>query len=165
MGALTVLRSDTPNWVYRYGTRPGEWIQILPDTGGSHEAGGVVGMEEPQPRYAHQVVYDEGSKTVFMHGGNAGLGTDSSIGMEKAEERDDGEEKAEEEIDISGREKQEQEHELKERRLDDFWSMTLSRCDSVSFDQLIMYPNVVSLPRLTPAEIIRRAIYLIRQQQ
>ena len=30
----------------------------------------------PQPRYAHQVVYDAKSKTVYMHGGNGGLDAD-----------------------------------------------------------------------------------------
>src|ERR1700683_570710 len=109
LGALTVLRSDAPNWVYRYGSRPGKWTQILPNTPGTHVGGSkeeAATVKEPQPRYAHQVVYEEGSKTVFMHGGNAGLGSGSDDGMERAGagagERDDGEEKAEEDIDKSG---------------------------------------------------------------
>ena len=82
-------------------------------------------MEEPQPRYAHQVVYEEGSKTIFMHGGNAGLGSGSDVGMERAGERDDGEEAAEEDRDKLNDAKRE--HGPKETRLDDFWSMTLNR--------------------------------------
>lgn len=127
MGAVTVLRADTPNWVHRYGTRPGKWTQILPDSAQvsadvSKEDEGAITVEEPQPRYAHQVVYEEGSKTVFMHGGNAGLESGVDDGMEKAGERDDREEKAEVDGEKAGDEK-----EGKERRLDDFWSMTLKR--------------------------------------
>lgn len=127
-GSLTGLRSDAPNWVYRYGTRPGKWIQILPETNEGHDQVDVV--EEPQPRYAHQVVYEEGSKTVFMHGGNAGLASGNSDGMEKAAsssplEHDvvvEGSERDDAQRD-DGREAQGQ----REKRLDDFWSMTLNR--------------------------------------
>lgn len=149
LGALTVLRSDSPNWVYRYGARPGKWTQILPDIprapvdGSNEEEEDIITVEEPQPRYAHQVVYDEGSKTIFMHGGNAGLGISNDGGMEKTGVRDDGETTAEEDRDRPSDEREE--HDPKERRLDDFWSMTLNRP--------------------APAEIIRRGTYLIRQQQ
>jgi muskelin len=129
VGALTVLRSDAPNWVYRYGTQPGKWTQILPDTSEARVdrslGKSVITVEEPQPRYAHQVVYEEGSKTIFMHGGNAGLGSGSDVGMERAGERDDGEEAAEEDRDKLNDAKRE--HGPKETRLDDFWSMTLNR--------------------------------------
>jgi hypothetical protein len=61
-----------------------------------------------------------------MHGGNAGLGSGGDAGMERAGEQDDcldekvegDEEKTSHEMEGSYR---------KERRLDDFWSMTLNR--------------------------------------
>jgi len=100
-GTLNVLTADAPNWVYRY-TYPnvqGTWTQILPesvhenfsvasvprpDPGGNGEnrrAGRWEGYVQetdsvdedvPRPRYAHQVVYDEKTGRVFLHGGNAG---------------------------------------------------------------------------------------------
>lgn len=76
-------------------------------------------MDEPLPRYAHQVVYDEGSKTVYMHGGNAGLGKSNEEGMERGGGSDGAE------GDVDGRVAME--GGSGERRLDDFWSMTLSR--------------------------------------
>lgn len=86
-------------------------------------------MEEPQPRYAHQVVYEEGSKTVFMHGGNAGLANGNSDDLERAASNrrlEDGTVHSGEgnnsEFD-NGIEARGQ----KEERLDDFWSMTLNR--------------------------------------
>jgi muskelin len=98
------------------------------DTSQVRESNGdedIAIAEEPQPRYAHQVVYDEGSKTVFLHGGNAGLGSGGEDGMERASEQEDQEEKPEEDGERarSGRDGYGQ----KERRLDDFWSMTLNR--------------------------------------
>ncbi|KAF9236152.1 hypothetical protein BU15DRAFT_50489 [Melanogaster broomeanus] len=75
--ALTVLRSDAPNWIYQYThpSEPGKWTQILPEPepesepyGGDESSRGP--SEVPVPRYAHQVVYDEGMKRVYMHGGN-----------------------------------------------------------------------------------------------
>lgn len=54
--------------------------------------------EIPVPRYAHQVVYEDVSGTVYMHGGNAG----PAPGTTASEEAD-------------------------EVRLDDFWKMTLER--------------------------------------
>jgi hypothetical protein len=116
--------------VYRYGKRPGKWSQILPDTSDVHaieskEDEGIVVVEEPQPRYAHQVVYEEGSKTVFLHGGNAGMGSGGEEGMERAGDLVDREEKAEEDGEKAGDGKDS--YGQKERRLDDFWSMTLDR--------------------------------------
>jgi hypothetical protein len=113
--------------VYRYGTRPGKWTQILQKTSEGHDQADVV--EEPQPRYAHQVVYEEGSKTVFMHGGNAGLASGNNDGMERAASSSrledsavDGDGVGSAKLD-DGSEAQGQ----KEKRLDDFWSMTLER--------------------------------------
>src|SRR5438477_10573574 len=77
-GAETICQSKAPNWVYRYDIRPGKWMQILQE--GENRDGRMV--EEPTPRYAHQVVYDTKTKTVFMHGGNAGIGVG---GMERRE--------------------------------------------------------------------------------
>ena len=57
----------------------------------------------PRARCAHQVVYDSKTKTVYMHGGNAGI-TTNGVDAAKA--------------DSPPRE---------ETRLDDFWSMTLKR--------------------------------------
>ena len=59
-------------------------------------------VEEPLPRYAHQVVYNPRTKIVFMHGGNAGL-----VGQQLERGRED--------------------DSAKERRLDDFWQMSLIR--------------------------------------
>ncbi|KAG6375663.1 hypothetical protein JVT61DRAFT_3235 [Boletus reticuloceps] len=102
--ALTVLRSDAPNWVYQYTNppQPGKWTQILPEVVSDSENGGDGARENghgngsergkdggqsepfvPLPRYAHQVVYDELTKNVYMHGGNAGEGR--GLGSEEKE--------------------------------------------------------------------------------
>lgn len=60
-----------------------------------------------------------------MHGGNAGLGSDIDGGMERAGEDDDQEEETEWGGEKASNEKESHSH--KERRLDDFWSMTLKR--------------------------------------
>ena len=121
-GSSTILRSDRPNWVYRYGTRPGKWTKILPMTPDAQPGGSSETFEEPRSRYAHQVVYEESTKTFFLHGGNAGLGYDR---MEKVppppeEEVENGE--GEQPGEPGGGEPRPQ-----EIRLDDFWSMTLNR--------------------------------------
>jgi hypothetical protein len=107
VGSATTVASDAPNWVYRYDSRPGSWTQILPQsmyTAGPHDASGphVEEVEEPLPRYAHQVVYNPRTKAVFMHGGNAGV-----VGQQLERGRED--------------------ESNKERRLDDFWRMSLIR--------------------------------------
>ena len=60
--ALTVLRSDAPDWVYLYTNpaQPGEWTQILPKVfsgdGKSKNSNGVEHeVPVPLPRCAHQV--------------------------------------------------------------------------------------------------------------
>jgi hypothetical protein len=72
--------------------------------------------EMPQPRFAHQVVYNPNTKSVFLHGGNAG-GAPASDG-ERAGRAADGEA-----IVVDGIE----DGPLKEKRLDDFWRMELRR--------------------------------------
>ncbi|KAG1767395.1 Muskelin N-terminus-domain-containing protein [Suillus occidentalis] len=136
-GALTSLRADTPNWVYQYThpSKPGKWTKILPEM--VQEDGEPA--EVPLPRYAHQVVYDEGMKRVFMHGGNAGETNMPVENVEaEVEESGDGERPRSSDEDRPSRV-------LKETRLDDFWTMKLLRA--------------------APEEIIRRAKYQIRQQQ
>ncbi|KAG2364029.1 Muskelin N-terminus-domain-containing protein [Suillus spraguei] len=109
--ALTILRADTPNWVYQYThpSKPGKWTKILPEV--IREGGEPV--EVPLPRYAHQVVYDEGMKRVFMHGGNAG---EVNTQVEDVET----------EVEGSGDEDRPS-RVSKETRLDDFWTMKLLR--------------------------------------
>ncbi|OJA09261.1 hypothetical protein AZE42_02024 [Rhizopogon vesiculosus] len=125
----TGLHTDTPNWVYQYThpSKPGKWTKILPE---AIKEGGEL-TEVPRPRYAHQVVYDEGTKCFFMHGGNAG---DVSAVAEEMEPEEEG-----------GGDEDRPRRVVKETRLDDFWTMKLSRA--------------------APEEIIRRGKYQIRQQQ
>lgn len=102
--AKTELRLDIPKWVYRYETHPGKWMRILPRAS-TLEDGHI---EEPQTRYAHQLVYDPKTGQAFMHGGNGGVNSEVSAQQSKPEgeaEGDDG------------------------TRLDDFWSMRLERCE------------------------------------
>ncbi|KAG0701286.1 Muskelin N-terminus-domain-containing protein [Suillus ampliporus] len=139
--ALTSLRADTPSWIYQYThpSKPGKWTQILPQA--IQEGGEPV--EVPLPRYAHQVVYDEKMKRVFMHGGNAG-GVGAPAEEMKAEAEGEGsgdDDRSDDDRDDDERPKKV----LMETRLDDFWTMKLLRA--------------------APEEIIRRAKYQIRQQQ
>jgi len=171
--ALTVLRSDAPNWVYQYTnpSQPGKWTQIVPevipemlsDDGigedghgaerckrrvglGRGEVGGQNEPLVPLPRYAHQVVYDELTKKVYMHGGNAGEGRGQG-GEEKENEEarvgDGPGASTREEADrgggdgaesgswtggsAGGEERSELRPRLRETRLDDFWVMNLVR--------------------------------------
>ncbi|KAJ7187899.1 Muskelin N-terminus-domain-containing protein [Mycena filopes] len=110
----TTLDVDSSMRIFRYSPPPGRWDVVLPLPDAAAD------REEPPPRFAHQVVYDSTSKTILMHGGNAGLGDSSRA---DAMEDDTGE----------------------DRRLDDFWQMSLIR---------------------TPSEtVIRRAKLQIRKQQ
>jgi hypothetical protein len=102
-----------------------------------HEGGEPA--EVPLPRYAHQVVYDEGTKRVFMHGGNAGeVNTQVEDVETEVEGGGDNERPGSGDEDRPSRVS-------KETRLDDFWTMKLLRA--------------------APEEIVRRAKYQIRQQQ
>ncbi|KAJ7451722.1 Muskelin N-terminus-domain-containing protein [Mycena galericulata] len=108
---------DSSARIFRYSPPPGRWDLVLP-------APGSPPPEEPQPRFAHQVVYDPTTRTIFMHGGNAGI---------KAATEDDEGAMVDEGV------------QEKDRRLDDFWQMTLLR---------------------TPMEdVVRRATLQIRKQQ
>ncbi|KIK91363.1 hypothetical protein PAXRUDRAFT_830906 [Paxillus rubicundulus Ve08.2h10] len=156
--ALTMLRSDTPNWVYQYAqpSEPGKWTQILPEPDlGSHFGNDGEPSEVPLPRYAHQVVYDEGTKRVYMHGGNAGEGR----GMDEEEKENEGVIAREgsgggntrtggegnvEHGNGSGNGGEER-LTMREMRLDDFW--------------------VMKLIRVAPEEVIRQAKYQIRSQR
>lgn len=100
--AKTELRLDVPKWVYRYESYPGKWMRILPGTSALE-----CHVEEPQARYAHQLVYDPKTGQTFMHGGNGGV---SSEPLQKQS-------KQEGEVEGDGG-----------TRLDDFWTMTLERC-------------------------------------
>ncbi|KAF8070082.1 Muskelin N-terminus-domain-containing protein [Lyophyllum atratum] len=115
-GEITTLASESPNWLFRYSRRPGTWTQILsPPSYGSpkgvaHHLAEGESAEEPVARYAHQVVYNPNTKTVFMHGGNAGIVGQMEHGRSRA--------------DVPVEEGQ------KEERLDDLWQMTLIRVGS-----------------------------------
>ena len=78
----------------------------------------TTASEIPMPRFAHQVVYNPATRSVFLHGGNAGglsaaAGGSGSAGGNADGDGGDGDEK---EKDGS-----------KEKRLDDFWRMELRR--------------------------------------
>ena len=151
--ALTVLRSDAPNWVYQYTNpaQPGKWTQILPEVfSGDGEGENKNGVQHeapvPLPRYAHQVVYDERTKKVYMHGGNAGEGWGGGGEEKENEEARVGGAQASQGANASAREGEnsggggdgsgswrggeggeEERPRLKETRLDDFWVMNLVR--------------------------------------
>ncbi|KZT10880.1 uncharacterized protein LAESUDRAFT_643350 [Laetiporus sulphureus 93-53] len=115
----TVLETEAPNWIYRYDHpgRPGKWKEIL-STDSTPTSGYRLhdtNAEMPQSRYAHQVVYDTGSKVIYMHGGNAGLAPEGD-GNESA--IDIGDERG---LPLEGPRAE------KEIRLDDLWKMTLER--------------------------------------
>ncbi|KAJ7772726.1 Muskelin N-terminus-domain-containing protein [Mycena maculata] len=90
---------DSSTRIFRYQPPPGRWDLVLPVP----VAPGESPADAPLPRYAHQVVYDPTTRTIFMHGGNAGSKEDEGVMM-----------------DDSGAEGM-------ECRLDDFWQMTLLR--------------------------------------
>ncbi|KAE9403924.1 hypothetical protein BT96DRAFT_936129 [Gymnopus androsaceus JB14] len=110
--------SDSSHWLYRYQFSPGKWERIVsleeerrkkmssappfpPHSGGT----------SPSSRFAHQVVYEPNSKTVYLHGGTTGMAP------AKRKESSDA-----------------QSEEVPMRRLSDFWKMSLLRPTS---DELI----------------------------
>lgn len=112
----TTLQSESPNWVYRYEPRPGKWTQILPQSESmTPELGSSHIFEQPLPRYAHQVVYNPNTKTVYLHGGNAGL-----LGMLGRDRNRNAEADGDEQV-------EERAANAKEKRLDDCWQMSLVR--------------------------------------
>jgi hypothetical protein len=137
----TELRTDIPKWVYRYDKSPGKWTRILPNNVDFENE--VKPEERPQPRYAHQLVYDSKTDTVFMHGGNGGMIIDS--GSEDI--RGDEEPRAEE-----------------ESRLDDFWAMKLKRQVSLLIRWLIsrlseLLPKRSSEEPLSSSELSSEYVY------
>ncbi|EPQ57092.1 galactose oxidase [Gloeophyllum trabeum ATCC 11539] len=112
-GNQIVIQSQAPHWVYRYPaascSERGKWMRLVhadsasgPDTPNPED-------REPKPRYAHQLAYDRHTKTVFMHGGNAGIREGAGDMTE---------------VNASTEEATKEEKEI---RLDDFWSMQLQR--------------------------------------
>lgn len=75
--------------------------------------------ELPLPRFAHQVAYNPKTKTVYLHGGNAGGG-----GFVSDNTKADGDAVI---ADASNDQHKDAPKENKERRLDDFWRMQLKR--------------------------------------
>jgi hypothetical protein len=77
----------------------------------------------PQPRFAHQVAYSSFTRSVFLHGGNAGNSNESTtkgagVKGNKDADGDNVESEDGREVSVPG---------VKERRLDDFWRMELKR--------------------------------------
>ncbi|KAF9473394.1 galactose oxidase [Pholiota conissans] len=105
----SMLSASLTTWMYRYGTRPGEWMRILQDPRKSPG-------ETPQSRYAHQIVYNPKTKSVFLHGGNAGAEV-AAAAEERVDRAVDGED-----IDVV-----DVEEGAAKKRLDDFWKMDLKR--------------------------------------
>ncbi|KAJ4493748.1 Muskelin N-terminus-domain-containing protein [Lentinula edodes] len=105
--------SESSNWLYRYPSRPGKWQKIQP-LKGLHKNPTPSSSSSPQitanppSRFAHQVVYDLPSKTVYLHGGTM-MDSDSA----KLREGNDG-----------------QTEEAPMKRLSDFWEMSLWRLSS-----------------------------------
>lgn len=149
-GSLTVLETDSPYWIYRYerADRPGTWTPI-PPIEQARRVGPGLG---PQPRYAHQVVYDAGNKAVYMHGGNNGIIMDDGNNSSHAEGNT-----------ARGRPVLDGGDATKENRLDDFWKMTLERY-VVSIHGSPAH-GLLHLSRPPVEDIVRRAIYELRQQQ
>ncbi|KAJ8518601.1 hypothetical protein ONZ45_g4355 [Pleurotus djamor] len=139
-GPATVLVESASDWLYRVDyPRPGKWLKILRSSSGRSEGDSA---EIPCGRYAHQLVYDTTNRTVYMHGGNAGISIDSSerpLGADADGEDTGGRSRA---PDGPGSERKD---ERRESRLDDFWKMVLRRPE--------------------PSEVVRKATYLVRQQQ
>lgn len=141
--------------MYRYETpdQPGKWTRILspPTVPPTHFPTKQSNPPElPLPRYAHQVVYDLETKTLYMHGGNAGLDKDEVSEVEIVEVvpgisppfGDRGARTApgrggdarvgnQDEAVWDGGEREEGHG----SRLDDFWSMRLQRC--------VVFPGLV----------------------
>ncbi|CAL1706336.1 unnamed protein product [Somion occarium] len=153
-GALSVLEKDSPYWIYRYKRpdQPGKWTKILSLSSPPNKPEPTVGPA-PLPRYAHQAVYDNETKTIYMHGGNAGLEKDTEDVVRSGGDGDDDSRQsappATRDIGVGTDARREERHVVggdgEENRLDDFWSLRLKRPDSI--------------------DIVRRGKYIIRQQR
>lgn len=115
---VTVLDPASSVWVYRYDRpdRPGKWSNTSPanTSGGNSPHGDPISAETPQPRYAHQVVYDRRSKIAYMHGGTSGVVT--NVARTPSEWTGDWPVQALEGLCA-----------VTEVRLDDFWKLRLER--------------------------------------
>ncbi|KAJ3773011.1 Muskelin N-terminus-domain-containing protein [Lentinula raphanica] len=107
--------SEPSIWLYRYSSRPGKWEKI--DALEEHHrvstpssSPQVSTRRTPPSRFAHQVVYDPNSKTLYLHGGT--MMTDSDPTMPSSKEKNDGQSEA------------------PMKRLSDFWKLTLWRLSS-----------------------------------
>lgn len=123
-----MLERDSPYWVYQYKRpdQPGKWTKILSPLN--------TDKSIPLPRYAHQVVFDNRTKSIFMHGGNAGLKDETPvISSGEGSEVDDARHRAStRDVGVgtdSGRQDIPQvgASDGEENRLDDFWTMRLKR--------------------------------------
>ena len=163
-GPHTILESESPYWIYRYERpeRPGKWAKILPldpkmeaATSSPLSTTSTSELSHPVPRYAHQVVYDPSTKSVYMHGGNASLDgevlmdTRDADGVAHERDSDRHDEPADVPVSVARSEDSRGEGdssaELTTTHLADFWKM--------------------QLVRPAPDEIVRRCRYLIRQQK
>lgn len=94
-----MLPLGSGTWLFSYDPSPGKWIHVSSDAGHNQT------LELPQARFAHQVVYDSRTRTVFLHGGNGGTGGEP---LEKQHTEGDG-------------------SHISPERLDDFWCMQIER--------------------------------------
>ena len=142
---------DAPYWVYRYQRpdRKGVWSKILPPARpeSSPTSQSPPPVNEPVARFAHQVVYNIRSKTVYMHGGNGNAIVEDEVVATAApegrveprdEQREDmileetryrvmrGRSTMTENVD-RGNETDASDDARTANRLDDFWSLKLQR--------------------------------------
>jgi len=144
--AQAMLRDSLLDWVYRYDSRPGKWMRSLriPEQ---------PARQRPRPRFAHQVVYNPRTRTVFLHGGNAGESKDKSI---HAVDDAAGEQREDEQLTDA------KDDDLLER-LDDFWKMNLKRSNisCLISDSVCLFEFL----RPGPEGVIRLSKFAIRKQQ
>ncbi|KAL1710493.1 Muskelin N-terminus-domain-containing protein [Schizophyllum commune] len=147
-GGQTILQNTSPYYVYHYGSRAGKWTRILPpllpdSSPASSDSTSDTDPQEPIPRYAHQLVYDASTRTLYMHGGNGSTANAARTTLEQLEADSKQDSEGGDENVAPGQERVGEVE--KEKRLDDFWSMRLERP--------------------APAEVVRRSRFLIRRQQ
>lgn len=155
-----MARAPLANWVYNYSSTPGTWLQIL------RESGRPL-AELPLPRFAHQIAYIPSTKSLFLHGGNAGRGFSDGTYHESVPSTPAAVDARPESTQSAPATMEDSEHpEASERRLDDFWRMDLKRCAPTANSKL-HNTNLTHLPpfRPGPEGTIRRAQFEIRKQQ
>ncbi|PPR03546.1 hypothetical protein CVT24_007035 [Panaeolus cyanescens] len=131
MGRHNTHRAYLTNWVYKYDTKPGTWMQILRENDRPIS-------ELPLPRYAHQAVYNPNTRAVYLHGGNSGglnyenlssrmatTGTGETGALSTPVSTEHEEEGEPQRVTLTTR--REPDAVGKEKRLDDFWRMELRR--------------------------------------